>query len=680
MLERKSKNHWWLPKTLVLFLLLALFPTYSVAAEETIVIGYQGPLTGEEAQVGKDELNGVKYAVEVFNEKFAGKFRVVIKEIDDKGDPSVAGPTAEIASKDSTLLGIVGPAYSGATIASLPYYKAANIPLISPSASRISLTDPTQGLMGYPIFHRLALTDKTQGPNLYSVATSGVTNPKVFLVDDQSPYGVGLFQYMKQGISNLNPVGTDSVADSTKDFMSVIQKIKTSGANVVIFGGYYVQSANLFKQLRDAGYKGVLASGDGSLSPGITSIAPVSILDGVRLTGSTVPLGYISPELDLDFRKRFGVSSGTYALESLDAANIYLYCVATGVRTRNSMLTCINQFKGTSVSGQAIAFDANGDRVNPKWYEFWISKNYVGTDPFILMTNTWGTILNLEAVWKTFPWYSLTGATSSSGNTTNSGNSSGNSNSSTGNTSNTNRPSTPTFSLVNFSGNKINVNVNLGASSVDRPDRIYLIAPSLGFNANSPIEGKISGSTASWSLPIGKLISGAEIPIEIVSEKNGVSSESLIGNYVVPNVEVTAAPPAPTNFSSRIVGNSVIVTVQVNATDKSRPSSANLFGTSLGITKINSLQGDLVSNKALFEIPINSSMVGKKYAVTIFLENSKGESKPLLGTISIPGAAKPTKIAATTPKPAAPKTVICVRNNQTRTFEGVLCPPGWEKR
>lgn len=662
---------------LAICMFLSSFTAISNAAEETLVIGYQGPLTGAEAQVGIDEINGVKYAVSVFNEKFAGKYRVVIKEIDDQGDPSVASKVSDSASRDSTILGIVGPAYSGATIASLPYYKAANIPLISPSASRLSLTDPTQGSLGFPIFHRLALTDKTQGPNLYSIATNGVNNPKVFLIDDQSPYGVGLIEYLKQGTLNPIIVGSDSIPDSTKDFTPVSAKIKAAGANVVIYAGYYVQSATLFKQLRDLGYAGVLASGDGSFSSGITSIAPISILDGVRLTSSSIQLGYISPSLELDFKNRLGSSSGVFALESLDSANIFLYCVATGVRTRSSMLSCVNQFKGISLSGQSLYFDANGDRANPKWYEFRISKNKVGTDPFLLMTNTWGSTLSLESAWKSFPWYSLaTGATATDSSQNSNGSSGG---SSSGSVSNV-KPTTPTFSFVNFSDNKINISVNIGSSASTKPDRIFLIAPSLGFTTDNPAEGSISDSTASWSLPLGSILSGAGIPLEIVSEKNGTKSDSLIGSYTAPIKIASMAPPVPTNLSTRIVGNSALITIQVSTLEISRASNAYLFSPSIGISKSNAIAGDLVGNQAIFEIPIKSSMSGKKFTITTFLTNIKGESKPLTGVLNIPASAKKPAASTVVPKSNTLKTVICVRNTQTRTFEGNLCPPGWNKR
>ena len=331
----------------------------SNAAAKTVTIAYQGPLTGEEAQVGIDELNGVKYAVKLFNAKNKGKFNVRIVEIDDQGSGTEAAKVAPGAASNKKILGIVGPAYSGATIASLPFYKQTNLPLISPSATRVSITDPAQGLIGFPVFHRIPVTDRVQGPALYKLATRGVSSPKVFVIDDQSPYGVGLVEYMKLGGATL--AGQDSVPDKTTDWSATISKVKSASANVVIFTGYYAQAATLFRQLRDSGYTGVLAGGDGVLSPGILTLASASILEGVRLTGGTVPLAEISAKLEADFKAKMGVSSGTYAAESIDATNVFLSCISKGVSTRDAMLKCVKSFKGKSITGSSLSFDKYGD-------------------------------------------------------------------------------------------------------------------------------------------------------------------------------------------------------------------------------------------------------------------------------------------------------------------------------
>ena len=157
---------------------VAIAPT-SNAAAKVVTIAYQGPLTGEEAQVGIDELNGVKYAVKLFNAKNKGKYSVKIVEVDDQGSGTEAAKVAPGTASNKKIIGLVGPAYSGATINSLPFYKQTNLPMVSPSATRVSITDPTQGLIGFPVFHRIPATDAVQGPALYKLAVKGVSNPSV---------------------------------------------------------------------------------------------------------------------------------------------------------------------------------------------------------------------------------------------------------------------------------------------------------------------------------------------------------------------------------------------------------------------------------------------------------------------------------------------------------------------
>ena len=60
------------------------------------------------------------------------KEKLVASLITDAGMSVVAPGTA----KDKSIIAIVGPAFSGASVASFPYYRAAGLPMVSPSATR----------------------------------------------------------------------------------------------------------------------------------------------------------------------------------------------------------------------------------------------------------------------------------------------------------------------------------------------------------------------------------------------------------------------------------------------------------------------------------------------------------------------------------------------------------------
>jgi branched-chain amino acid transport system substrate-binding protein len=339
---------------------VASVPTAS-AAVKTYTIAYQGPLSGGEASTGIDEQNAVKYAIKLFEAKNKG-YKIKIVSIDDEGDAAAAGKVAPGVASNKNILGVVGPAYSGATIASLPYYKAVGMALISPSATRVSLTDPMSPDFGGPVFHRVVGKDDLQGPALAKYATQGVSAAKVFVFDDQSAYAVPLRGYVEAGLKKVagaTLVGGDSVPKDATDYSPTIAKIKTSGATVVIYTGYYSAGAIFIKQLRDSGSKVIFAGGDGVFNQEFPKLAGAAA-EGSRVTG-VGGLAGVDPKMEADFVKKMGVSSGVYSVEAFDAANILLNGIKAGKTTRASMLKYVNSYKGKSITGNTIKFDKNGD-------------------------------------------------------------------------------------------------------------------------------------------------------------------------------------------------------------------------------------------------------------------------------------------------------------------------------
>ena len=339
---------------------IASVPTAS-AATKTFTIAYQGPLSGGEASTGIDEQNAVKYAAKLFMAANKG-YTIKVVSVDDQGDPAVASTVAPGIGANKNILGVVGPAYSGATIASLPYYKAGGLVLISPSATRVSLTDPKSPDFGGPVFHRVVGKDDLQGPALAKYATQTTPNAKVFVFDDQSAYAVPLRGFVEAGLKKVTGatlVGGDSVPNTTTDFSPTVAKIKTSGANVVIYTGYYSQAAVFVKQLRDSGSTAGFAGGDGVFNQEFPKLAGAAA-EGSRITG-VGGLAGISAKVEADFKAKMGVSSGVYSVEAFDGANILLSGIKAGKTTRAKMLAYVNAYSGKSISGNTIKFDKNGD-------------------------------------------------------------------------------------------------------------------------------------------------------------------------------------------------------------------------------------------------------------------------------------------------------------------------------
>ena len=240
-----------------------------------------------------------------------------------------------------------------------------------------------------------------------------------------------------------------------------------------------------------------------------------------------------------------------------------------------------------------------------------------------------------------------------------------------------NKPTTPTFSGINFVGNRINLSVNIGSNAVNLPDKVYLVAPKLGVLATNPLAGAISGNIATWTLEFNKSLAGVFIPFEIVSEKNGVKSDPATASYQAPTVAVaiTSVPPTPSKFKSLIIGSSAVITAEVKIQAGALATNAYLVSKELGFSSARPLKGELAGSKIIAEIPIKASMAGKKYPVSIYVTNSKGKSKSLAGVISIPKAPSAPKAPTTAPDQIK---VSCKKGAQEREFDG-SCPPGWEE-
>lgn len=243
------------------------------------------------------------------------------------------------------------------------------------------------------------------------------------------------------------------------------------------------------------------------------------------------------------------------------------------------------------------------------------------------------------------------------------------------------KPAKPTFSLVNFSDNKINIRVNIGVGAM-APDKVYLIAPAIGASEISKIQGTITDNIANWSLPLGNLLAGNPIGLKVISVKNGLESDALEGIFEAPAnlktiLTAKSVPAAPKNVKSRIIGTSAFISAETTIKTGSVATSAYVFGSSIGVSKSKALVGDLVGNKVLLEVPIKASMAGKKLVVNIFYANSAGESEPTQTVIQVPS--NPILKLASPTKDKVPNTVFCIKGSISRTFAATACPPGWKK-
>jgi len=338
-------------------LVFSAFASSQAQAAVEITLAFQGPLTGSDAQTGQDEILGAKTAIQMFNDS-QKKYKVKLVPVDDQGEGAVAGTVAPGVAGNKKIIGVVGPAYSGASIASFPSYKKGKLTMVSPSATRATLTDANSPDNGYPYFHRVVGNDDLQGPAIVRWGVKGVTDAAVYVIDDQTPYGTGLRDAANAYITSqkINKVGSDSVAQKTADYSATVAKIKAAKANVVIYTGYYPDGGALAKALKDGSWKGQFIGGDGVLNSAYIDVAGKAAAEGTKFTAPAVPFEVVANAAQqAAFTKATKLKSAAghvYVTETFNATNVFLTCISKGATTRDAIQKCVTTGKFNTADGK----------------------------------------------------------------------------------------------------------------------------------------------------------------------------------------------------------------------------------------------------------------------------------------------------------------------------------------
>ena len=351
----------------VAIVLGSVVATSAQAATKSVSIAWQNAITGPNAGLGADELLGAKTALYEYNQSNPA-VKVTLVNEDDVSNAASASAVALSEAQNPAIVAVLGSCCSGATKASFPAWKSGRLPIVSMSATNAALTDPKQPLSnGYPFFHRVVPTDDLQGVALARYAVKGVSSPKVYYIDDQSTYGAGLRDSTAAALkkNGTTIVGKDTVASGTADYSSAASKVVASGANVLIYFGYYSDAAKLKKAVDLAGFKGTYASGDGTDDAGFVTQAGAASANGTLITAQTVPFELAASAAILkDFTAATGEASPAghaYVTEAYDSTNVLLQCIKEGKLTRAAIQNCLTAESFKSVKGISFTFTRYGD-------------------------------------------------------------------------------------------------------------------------------------------------------------------------------------------------------------------------------------------------------------------------------------------------------------------------------
>ena len=332
------------------------------AAEAPIRIGVAGAHSGDLASYGLPSLNAARLVVKEVNAKGGVLGRQIeIMAEDDVCKPEIATNTATKLISEKVDI-VIGHICSGATKAAIGIYHDARLIVISPSATNPELTQSGN----YPNFFRTIASDDAQARQEVDFALKVLKLKKLAVIHDKGDYGKGLAESAKgfiekSGRSEL--VLYEGVTPGAVDYSAIVQKIKRSGAEGLIFGGYHPEASKIVSQMRKKGMKTVFISDDGVKDETFIKVAG-RYAEGVYASGpkdtSKNPLTRVAIEAH---KREFGCEPGAFFLNAYAATSAAINAIDKAGSTDYDKVAKALRTQPVDTPLGTIHFDDRGDAI-----------------------------------------------------------------------------------------------------------------------------------------------------------------------------------------------------------------------------------------------------------------------------------------------------------------------------
>lgn len=296
----------------------------SSSQPQTVKLGMAGPLTGAQAQYGKDFQSGVQLAVDDFNATrpvVDGKeTKFVIVGLDDQADPRTGTVVAQ-RLVDEGIRGMIGHFNSGVSIPASAIYDKAGIPQVSMA------TAPALTQQGFKTTFRMMTSDTQQGSALGRYVVEQVKAKRIAIIDDRTAYGQGLAEEFEKSAraAGGNVVGHEFTTDKAVDFKAILTGLKSKNPDFIFYAGADAQSAPLIKQARGLAMKAAFGSGEMTKTEEFLKIAGPAA-EGAIVSLAGLPLKEMPGGAGFAerYKARFSSDPATYAPYAYDGAMVIM--------------------------------------------------------------------------------------------------------------------------------------------------------------------------------------------------------------------------------------------------------------------------------------------------------------------------------------------------------------------
>jgi len=317
----------------------------------TTAIGFAGAETGGNSALGINILDGAKLALQQHNAANKG-CQVVLKPFDTEGDPQKATQVIPSVISDQSIVGLIGPAFSGETKATGQVISDAGLPSLTSSATNAALTKN-----GWKSFFRGLANDDVQGPSVAHYLTGTAGYKKICVVQDDSDYGVGLAKSVTAALgSSADSSCSANVKTGDRDFSATVSKLSSAKPDAIFYSGYYAEAAPLVEQLRSGGVTAAFVSDDGTNDPQFVKQAG----DSTKNALLSCPCGPAPDSFATAYNTLNKQDPGVYSVEAYDLTTILLKAIDAGKVTRPDVLNFVRNYDGQGLA-RVYKWDSTGE-------------------------------------------------------------------------------------------------------------------------------------------------------------------------------------------------------------------------------------------------------------------------------------------------------------------------------
>jgi len=315
------------------------------------VIGSMGALSGDFATIGEPIFQGIEYAVAELNESGDLGCTLELVSEDSQGNPDQAPALAQSLVENDELVAVVGPYFSGETLATGEIFSESGIAFVCPSCTNETIDD-----QGYETFFRAVADDAVQGEvaGAYLQSLGG----DVAVVHDNQDYSKGLADAVAEAVGDV--AGPFVINPEETDYSSVVQQVADADPDLVFYGGYSAQAGPLVQQLRQGGVEATFISDDGTKDSTFGELAG-DAAEGVQVTCPCVdPLGIPEAEAFVaGINEEYDRNPGTFAADAYDATNLVAEALGeaeAGGDIEEVRAAVVEYLKGASYEGIAKTY------------------------------------------------------------------------------------------------------------------------------------------------------------------------------------------------------------------------------------------------------------------------------------------------------------------------------------